>query len=147
MTQQKAIQEIKKQIGNFKAVFKSSFDATKEDYIFLEITVSKELQELLKFSCSEINKNKIELDEFRGLKRYRVKEWIYNNLPSDRREILFIDSLVDDGKVKIPFNSLRTLENCISYLRDDLQKIIREVIRSKNISMTVNFNISKEDED
>lgn len=136
-----------KAIGNYKVMFKSSFNADDEDKIYLQISVTDDVKEILQKAKSVENTDLVEFnhydgEEYSALKRYKVKNWVYGSLYSNSngKEILFTKKLVDTGKLELSFVSIPKIEQFISDLKENFRRLIETMLKSTRIDQTINYN-------
>lgn len=137
--------EEKKEIGNYKIIFKTKFDKSKSDKIILEVALSKDLQSLIK---KAIISEKTPYSFYDGVnnidgQRYKVKTWVYNTLYSRGRELLFDEVLIDKSKKEFEFLSVDLIDDNMDKFKENIKQLIRNMLKYSNINMVVNFNIDK----
>lgn len=135
-----------KSVGNYKVKFKAEFDRSQEDKIFLRISLSKDMQDLLKLAKSE-TVTTLTVFPFNdgvdqhNLKRYKIKDWIYSSLYSNFKECMFIKELVDSGESKLPFANIGRIDQFIEGFKENFRTLIEVILKSQRIDTTVNYNV------
>ena len=140
----------KKVIGNYKAKFKTTFKKEESEFIFLNISISKDLQKLLKsIVVLEENKN-FEYnsgEEYENYTRYLVKTWVYSSLYSRNREFLFEKNLIDKNELSIKIAEVGKIDTLIADFKECFRRLIEVVLKYSKIDVSVNFNIEKKQDD
>jgi len=144
-------EESEKVINTLKATFNQGLSRDGET-AFLKITFNNDLKKLIKrvvindfIVCSNYDFNSG--DEILNpiLKRYKVKSPIFNSLYGDEKELIFLKSLLDNGKHKFNFNELSRLERFKINFKDILHKCIGLVL-SCEVSQTITFKTGGEND-
>jgi len=144
--EQKKITE--KTINKYKIQFKTRFNKSNDENIFLDIEVSKELQDVLR-DCSVLD----ELCDFEFsdgesnlmMKRYKVRRWVYSLFTESEKEILFLKKLIDTGKVSLKILVASRIDSIILHLKHNLRDLIQEGVKYNKLNMVVSFNVDKTD--
>jgi len=138
----KEIDKIKK-IGVYKIRFFTSFNKKYDDYIYLNVEISRDLISLLKLAIVE---NEItDFEYYNGkdeevLKRYKVKTWVFSSLRENYKEFLFLVDLINKGKTKIRFININLLEGLIDDYKKTIKRFTEIITNYSNINMEVNYN-------
>jgi len=147
-----------KQIGNYQVQLLTKFDSKEDDKIFLELEVSKDLQDLLgsiavkeevefTHQLNNYSYNSDSNNEQKDLKRYKAKRWVYSALSSNpSRDYLFLVDLVEKGKAKLPFVDASKMEEVITDFKHQVRKFVEVVDKYKAMKMTVTYQLGVTDE-
>lgn len=148
------IEAKKKQIDKFKVWFKQGITDDGEKAT-LQITINRDLQQLLKSICIE---EKIEEDFNFGLikkmgddsglvktikkttkiKRYKVKSVIYNQIFTDWKELLFICDMVDKGVFIFEAGGLDYIEKVRKRFKEGIYYLIKATL-DVDLEQTISF--------
>lgn len=151
MTEQQELErpvvvEQEKKVDQFKMNLKTVFNKKKSDFIFLEVSVSNELLDLLRnvtvtdeeaqkatYPMSEEN------DEF---KRYKVKAWVMRSIRRNSyAECLFAKPLLDDGVAVFRQDSARAVDEMVSGMKEVMKTVIEVYLRYHKINQTVTYHM------
>lgn len=131
-----------KTISKYKIQFKTRFNKSNDEFIYLDIEVSKELQDVLK-DCfvDEV----IDFEFYDGennvmQKRYKIKKWIYSLFTENDKEILFLKKLVDTGKTSLKISKVNRIDGIILHLKQNLRDLIQDGVKYNKLNMVVSFN-------
>ena len=140
--------EKEKVIMGYKIKFKTSYDEADAEgrYIILNIQISDELKDMLKkATINKITNVSISRDDNTpdtiGIKRYKIKTLINNQLGSNTRDIMFAKDLIDDGEISLKFRSVNMVIHIIDNLKSSFRTLIETIVGCLNISQEVTFNI------
>ena len=125
---------------------KRSFDRAKSEYIILKITVSEELRQLLKSAAiDEDTEESLRLGEINmNFQRYKVKKWVYSALSySAYKTLIFHKQFLDEGEIRVEFDSVRVLDEFLTSLKQNVKTIIQTMLNYSDIDMTVSFGVEK----
>lgn len=137
-----------KSIGPLKVQFKSVFNRTDSDLIFLKITLSEDLQKLIK-DCivNDVTDDSYNDGECgRGFIRYKVRKWVLNSL-GDGRQLMFGKELVDRGETVISFVKAQQVEYTISQFKDNVKKMVEVYFRYGTIDVSLDIKLPKAKEE
>jgi hypothetical protein len=132
----------------------SKFFDKESDSTVVEISVSKELSDLLKkFACIEDNERRTtnwsrtatREDETSDsyIERYLVKSVVKNSLRwSSIFDLLFTDDIINNQKIKVPLLSVRMfidVQDTISEIKE-LVSVMEKISTNKDIDVTLKVN-------
>jgi len=140
------VREEKKIIGNYKAKFKTSFNKKKSDFIFLNVSISEDLRNLIKEIV--IINEETEFTFYNGeqedkYKRYLVKKWVYSALYGSYKDFLFEKNLIDKNELKVKLIDVKRIDSLIEDFKENFRRFIEVVLKYSKIDVNVSFNISK----
>lgn len=135
-------------------VVKDIKDKKFKDCLPLEIEINDDLLEVLKSVCVNLNtpNEYVDTDYYIGrddkgtdtyfkFKRPLIKAFILGGL-YDYKHLLFNIELLKNKKVMIPVSSIEIMENIIYYSKDNVKKLLENIIKTE---VNVNFDyIGKE---
>lgn len=135
-------------------VIKDIKDKKFKDCLPLEIEINDDLLEVLKSVCVNLNtpNEYVDTDYYIGrddkgtdtyfkFKRPLIKAFILGGL-YDYKHLLFNIELLKNKKVMIPVSSIEIMENIIYYSKDNVKKLLENIIKTE---VNVNFDyIGKE---
>lgn len=136
-----------KAVGNYKLKFKTAFNREQEDYIILNLKVSEDMQALLKQAKSETDTSLLDIPMNNGViveryQRYRVKNWVFNGLYSEKGGFLFLKELIDAGEANLRFAKLSTLQTFLQEMKDNFRNLIEVVLRASRVDLNVTYNVA-----
>ena len=120
---------------NFKILFDKKDDPHR---IYLEIEYSNKLKEIIKDIIVDETKEVI-IDDVK-YNRYLVKKFIMSRL-AGYKNILFIDELIDSGKVVVGFETIQTLDYVVGDIKSNIKTIIEIIYKYKDLNFSVNYNV------
>jgi hypothetical protein len=136
------MRDIKKQIGNYKIFLKADFKNTNSEYIYLNVSCSSDVIRLIK-EIIVPNMDLVYCNFDNSLKRFRVKEPIFNSLDSYYREIPFTEDFIKNSKIELKFNSITNLDNAINLIKTTFKDLINNSLKYKDYSVVVNYSVNE----
>ena len=133
--QDKDIKRIQEKIITFKHVF----DKKNDDLVYLEITINDAMKDILKEISLEEKTTVQDSYIFQStqLKRHKVKSAVFASI-GECRDLLFIDTLLSDKKILLPFSRLQHCEHVEQRLRSNFIELCQIV---KNLKVTHRLTI------
>jgi hypothetical protein len=132
----------KKLPENIKIKYKK-IKVPRNEYFVLEVTISKEFQDILKDCSLPETEQEIAYDEFNpDLKRYKAFKWIFPEL-GDGKDYLFVKELVDTGKLILNFADVTRVERFVSNFNYNATKTTQTYLKNNDFELNVAININK----
>ena len=136
---------IKKELETkkYSVKFGMNYDKESVDEIFVTVTISNDLKELL----DEVIVKKLALIDYtyrkyKG-KRYRCKTWLYNSLYDEVRDILLDKKLVDTKILELNFSNITLAEELVTKVKTITQDIIKKIMQYKDFGEEVTYTVTR----
>jgi len=150
MTEQQELEPVtveqEKKIDCYKMNIKTVFNKRKSDFIFIEVSVSNELLDLLR-NVAVIDEELSEYsypmhDENIKVKRYKVKGWVMKSIRRNSfAECLFTKPLIDDGVAVFQQDCSSMVDNMIAGLKEVMKAVIEVYLRYNKINQVVTYHM------
>jgi hypothetical protein len=145
-----SINKIEVEKLKFNTNFKINYDRTKDsDNIHLIVTTTPDTQKTIKEFCVEslpvvpyafsLNMNR---------KRYRVKEWLLQDLVTSTRygttfgkDYIFDKDFIDTGKMEVVFVNIGQAISFINECKERLDKCLTSIFTYKQLNVDVSFTV------
>ena len=144
----KELKELKetKTLGTYKVNFKTRFDLENDDFIYLDVTMSEDLKELIKSICL-LEEDTIPYERYTFVsQKYKVKSWLYNSLVNDDRDFLFDVGLLKDGTLSVKFNNTDYVMSVVRRFKEGAKGIIDNVLKFREYEVNVKYTVSEKNE-
>ena len=131
----------KKKLGQYTLNLKTSFNNKDSDKIFLNLSVNKPLQDLLKDCVINETIKFSSFGEGEVLTRYRVKKWVYNSVYEEAKAYLFVKNFIDSGKLKVGFLNVTNLDDVNEGIKKALREVVKILNNYKDVKTTINYEV------
>jgi len=134
-----------KQIGNFKAKFRTIFNKEESEDLILVFSISENLKELLEKCVLNEKTAGFYYDGMTQVEfmRFKVFRAFYSILNPSIRDVLFSLDLLKKKEFKFVVKSVSQIDELRSNLRTDLKILIKSVLKYSEIDETISFNLKK----
>lgn len=126
--------------------FKMNYSKEEDNFIYLTISLSDEITQLLKEFCIVIDPEIISyVYGINRDNRYKVKSWLWNTLPTyaEDRNILFSVNLLTNKTLDLKFTNTNDAFAFVTGFRTRLHNVLDSILKYKNFDVTVSFNIQE----
>lgn len=140
----------KKVVGEYRCTMKRRHTEKDNEAVYLEVTVSDNLHELLKeIACPDDGKRdfiyNVGVDGASGAKvqRYRAKEWFIRTVNANlgARDYLFTPEMVDKGETTVRFTDIKALYDFAERLKQSVKDIIEGWGAHNKFELNVTYKV------